>query len=85
MQVLEVIDSQPALKIQGPPSSADNLQLMSDLFLQDKHRRELVQDTTRNGIDHNVCLYELRKDGKIGGGVLSGPNVSGPYTFIGSG
>lgn len=51
---------------------------MSDLFLQDKHRRELVQDATRSGIDPNVCIYELRKDGKIGGGILGGHSVSGP-------
>ncbi len=57
---------------------------MSDLFLQDKHRRELVQDATRSGIASNVCLYELREDGKIGGGILSGHSVSGPvHIFIG--
>lgn len=79
MQLLELIESQPTLKIQGPPSSSDNLQLMSDLFLQDKHRRELAQDTTQTGIDSEVCLYELYENGRFGGGVLSGQHVSGGY------
>lgn len=37
-----------------------------------------MQDATRSGIASNVCLYELREDGKIGGGILGGHSVSGP-------
>ena len=66
----------PSFTIHDPPSSSDNLQLISDLVSQDKHRRE-EERATEYAPRSETCYYELSRTNSLGGGVLGGRSVSG--------
>lgn len=64
----------PAFTIHEPPSSSDNLRLISDLVLQDKHCRA-EKRARESGSRSETCYYELSKSSSLGGGVLGGRSV----------
>ena len=70
VSVSDLIDPQvssPAFTIENPPSASENMQLVTDLLIQDQHRR--LKDAT-------LCFLEAPKSGSLRGGINSESNVS---------
>lgn len=68
--VSDLIDSQvssPAFTMENPPSASENMQLVTDLLVQDQHRR--LKDAT-------LCYLEAPRTGSLRGGINSESNVS---------
>ncbi|MCJ1468368.1 hypothetical protein MMC07_006996 [Pseudocyphellaria aurata] len=59
--------SSPAFTIQNPPSASENKQLVTDLLLQDQHRR--LKDAT-------LCFLEVPRTGNLHGGINSESNCT---------
>lgn len=59
--------SRPAFTIENPPSASENMQLVTDLLIQDQHRR--LKDAT-------LCFLEAPKSASLRGGINSESNVS---------
>lgn len=63
--LIDFQESSPTFAIQNPPSASENMQLVTDLLVQDQHRRSKVA---------TLCFLEVPGTGMLRGGINSESN-----------